>query len=127
MGHGTAVRGLTERTAGADIIAASSCPAMEMNSAINLRTHLADLLRTALVNAMPEAPRVSVVLERPKSAEHGDYACNVAMQLAKPLRRSPREIAQGIVAALPESPLLSKAEIAGAGFINLFLMINMCQ
>jgi len=61
------------------------------------------------------------MLERPKAAGHGDYACNVAMQLAKPLRRNPREIAQSIVSALPESPLLHKAEVAGAGFINLFV------
>jgi len=92
-----------------------------MNSAVDLRTRLAELLRAALENSVPQAPFVEVVLERPKSADHGDYACNVAMQLAKPLRRSPREIAAGIVSALPESPLVHKAEVAGAGFINLYL------
>ena len=92
-----------------------------MNSAGDLRARLADLLRAALENSVPNAPFVEVVLERPKSADHGDYACNVAMQLAKPLRRNPREIAAGIVSALPESDLLYKAEVAGAGFINLHL------
>jgi arginyl-tRNA synthetase len=61
------------------------------------------------------------VLERPKQAEHGDYACNVALQLAKALKRPPREIAAQLVAALPASPHLEKAEAAGAGFINFFL------
>lgn len=92
-----------------------------MNSVVDLRTHLADLLRVALEKSVPQAPFVEVVLERPKSADHGDYACNIAMQLAKPLRRNPREIATGIVSALPESVLVQKAEVAGAGFINLYL------
>ncbi len=92
-----------------------------MNSAVDLRARLADLLRAALENSIPQAPSVDVVLERPKSADHGDYACNVAMRLAKPLKRNPREIATGIVSALPESEIVRKAEVAGAGFINLYL------
>jgi arginyl-tRNA synthetase len=92
-----------------------------MNSAVDLRAHLVNLLRAALDRSVPQAPFVELVLERPKSAQHGDYACNVAMQLAQPLKRSPREIAKGIVDALPGSPLVHKAEVAGAGFINLYL------
>jgi arginyl-tRNA synthetase len=61
------------------------------------------------------------VLERPKLAAHGDYACNVAMQLAKALKRPPREIAARLLAAIADTPELDRAEIAGAGFINLFL------
>jgi arginyl-tRNA synthetase len=61
------------------------------------------------------------VLDKPKQAQHGDYACNVALQLAKPLRQPPREIAARLVAALPPSALIEKAEVAGAGFINFFL------
>ena len=98
-----------------------------MHSAINLRAELLDLLQLALTNSLPEAPQVNLMLERPKATGHGEYACNVAMQLAKPLRRNPREIAQGIVDALPESPLLRKAEVAGAGFINLFLDASVGQ
>ena len=52
---------------------------------------------------------------------HGDYSCNLAMQLAKPLHKSPREIAQLLVNALPPSTYLEKVEVAGSGFINLFL------
>ncbi len=98
-----------------------------MNSAIDLRAQLVELLQVAVTNSVPQATQVNVVLERPKLASHGDYACNVAMQLAKPLRRNPREIAHGIVSALPKSPLLSKAEVAGAGFINLFLDVGVRQ
>lgn len=92
-----------------------------MNLAFDLRAHLSDLLRIALEDVLPDAPRQSIVLERPKSAGHGDYASNVAMQLAKPLKRNPREIAQAIAKALPDSAWLEKAEVAGAGFINLYL------
>ncbi|UCH48321.1 MAG: arginine--tRNA ligase [Betaproteobacteria bacterium] len=98
-----------------------------MTSAADLRAQLVDLLQVAVANGVPQADAVNVVLERPKSVSHGDYACNVAMQLAKPLRRNPREIAQSIVSALPDSPLVRKAEVAGAGFINLFLDVGVRQ
>jgi arginyl-tRNA synthetase len=62
-----------------------------------------------------------LVLERPKQAQHGDYACNAALQLAKTLRRNPRELAKSIAAAIETSPWLERVEVAGAGFINLFL------
>ncbi|HKU70726.1 MAG TPA: arginine--tRNA ligase [Burkholderiales bacterium] len=86
----------------------------------DVRTHLVDLLTQAL-HAVASGQAAAIVLERPKSAEHGDYACNAAMQLARTLKRPPRQIASELVAALPASPILEKAEIAGAGFINLFL------
>ncbi len=70
---------------------------------------------------VPAGTDVAIVLERPKRAGHGDYACSVALQLSKALKRPPREIAAALVAALPASPQLERAEIAGAGFINLFL------
>ena len=85
------------------------------------RAHLASLIAGALRSAAPEKTDAAVVLERPKRAGHGDYACSVALQLGKLLKRPPREIAAQIVAALPPSPQLERAEIAGAGFINLFL------
>jgi arginyl-tRNA synthetase len=85
------------------------------------RAHLAGLLAEALHAVIPGHAGAAIVLERPKRAGHGDYACSVALQLAKELRANPREIAAQLVAALPQSPCLEKAEIAGAGFINLFL------
>ena len=69
------------------------------------------------------APPVPVVLERPKVAEHGDLACNVALQSAKALKKNPREVATAIVDALRVNPaaagLIESAEVAGPGFINL--------
>ncbi|QYD68812.1 arginine--tRNA ligase [Paraburkholderia edwinii] len=65
----------------------------------------------------------AIILERPKVAAHGDIACNVAMQLAKPLRANPRQLAQQIVDAVLAHPrakgLVDAAEVAGPGFINL--------
>jgi len=88
----------------------------------NFKIHLADLFGQALRAVAPElADNLSVVMDRPKQAQHGDYACNLAMQLAKPLRRSPRDIAQALIAALPASAVIDKVEIAGAGFINVFI------
>ncbi|MGU7781288.1 arginine--tRNA ligase [Burkholderia sp. PU8-34] len=67
----------------------------------------------------------AITLERPKVAAHGDVACNVAMQLAKPLGTNPRQLAERIVAALTAQTgaqgLVEAAEIAGPGFINLRL------
>jgi len=60
-------------------------------------------------------------VERTRDPAHGDFACNVAMQLARAARRNPRQLAQAIVAALPASPLVARVEIAGPGFINFFL------
>jgi arginyl-tRNA synthetase len=88
----------------------------------NFKTHLAGLFKQALCKVAPDlADSLPVVLDRPKQALHGDYACNLAMQLAKPLRRSPRDIAQALIAALPVSEVIGKVEIAGAGFINVFI------
>src|SRR5258708_34462353 len=87
----------------------------------DLRSDLIDLLHAALQVVAPDAGSVPVVLERPKSLQHGDYASSLAMQLAKPMKRNPRELAQALVAALPVSPFLDRAEVAGAGFVNLHL------
>jgi arginyl-tRNA synthetase len=87
----------------------------------DLKHHLAELFSQALAAVAPDSSGISIEFERPKQSQHGDYACNLALQLAKPLRRNPRELAAALLAALPASPYIDKAEIAGAGFINLFL------
>ena len=61
------------------------------------------------------------MFERTRQKEHGDFATNVAMTLAKPAKRNPRELAQLIVDALPTDSLITQVDIAGPGFINLFL------
>ena len=86
-----------------------------------LKSHLTDLLAQSLARVAPQSPASLIALERPKQAAHGDWACNVAMQLAKQLQRNPRELAQALIAGLPASPWLDSAEIAGPGFINLRL------
>lgn len=90
-------------------------------TAPDLRSHFAELFAAALRKVAPEFSEANVVLEKPRQARHGDYACSIALQIAKLLRQKPRDIAASLVAALPESPYLEKAEVAGAGFINLFL------
>lgn len=91
-----------------------------------MKQQLEQLVLAALSNLpaalLPEAPAPgAVVVERTKDAQHGDFTTNVAMRLAKAAKRSPRELAQAIVAALPANPLIAKTEVAGAGFINFFL------
>lgn len=78
------------------------------------------ILKALTALGQPNAP---VVLERPKSPEHGDIACTSAMQLARAMKKAPRLIAEEIVAELdrnPETPkLIASIEIAGPGFINM--------
>ncbi len=86
-----------------------------------MKAHISDLLTRAAASIGADAGQLNIVLERPKSAEHGDFATNLAMMLAKPLRQNPREIATNLIKALPQSEYIAKVEIAGAGFINFFL------
>ncbi|PLZ02238.1 arginine--tRNA ligase [Burkholderia sp. WAC0059] len=96
---------------------------------LTLETLLADAVKQVAkaTGGADEAAFVApaIALERPKVAAHGDLACNVAMQLAKPLRANPRQLAQQIVDAALAHPsaagLVESAEVAGPGFINLRL------
>jgi len=87
---------------------------------------VANLLNDALAT-LPELAAaaadlsVETTVERTRDASHGDFASNVAMRLAKPLKKSPREIAASIVAALGDNQQITKVEIAGPGFINFHL------
>lgn len=97
-----------------------------MSVVLNFKSHLAELFAQALREVAPgyennSSAQTEIVIERPKLATHGDYACNLAMQLAKPMRKSPRDIALALIAAFPESDVIRKMEIAGAGFINVFI------
>ncbi|MBA4381224.1 MAG: arginine--tRNA ligase [Sideroxydans sp.] len=92
-----------------------------MSAVLNFKSHLAESFAHALREVAPDFVGATILIERPKQASHGDYACNLAMQLAKPLRKSPRDIANALIAALPKSDVVEKVEIAGAGFINVFI------
>ena len=86
-----------------------------------MKAHITQILTQAAASLSADATQINIVLERPKSAEHGDFSSNLAMLLAKPLRQNPRAIATSLIAALPKSEYIAKVEIAGAGFINFFL------
>ena len=68
-----------------------------------------------------DAATPDFVIERPKTREHGDFASNAAMLLAKAARSNPRALAQALVAAMPASADVARVEIAGPGFINFHL------
>jgi arginyl-tRNA synthetase len=87
----------------------------------DVKSQLTSLLQQALDSVAPGAAETPIHLERPRDPTHGDFATNLAMQLAKALKKNPREIAQQLLNELPVSVLVQKAEIAGAGFINFTL------
>ena len=64
-----------------------------MSAVLNFKSHLSELFAQALREVAPGAAQTEILIERPKQSSHGDYACSVAMQLAKPLHKSPRDIA----------------------------------
>ena len=91
-----------------------------------MKPQIAELLSTVVATLKSQdvipaelEPRINVENTRDKA--HGDLATNLAMMLAKPAKKNPRELAQLIVDALPESELVEKVEIAGPGFINFYL------
>ena len=78
-------------------------------------------LRAALGQVAPGHAGAPLVLERPKQAGHGDLSSNVAMQLARVLKRNPRELAAEISSKIREDDVIASAEVAGPGFINFRL------
>ncbi|HUQ28839.1 MAG TPA: arginine--tRNA ligase [Usitatibacter sp.] len=79
------------------------------------------MVQEAVRHVFPEAGDVAVELDRPKNAAHGDFATNVALQLAKRVGRKPREAAEAILEAMPRNDEIERADIAGPGFINFTL------
>ena len=84
-----------------------------------LTTAIENLRATGKLAADLAMPAIGV--DRTKTREHGDFATNIAMALAKPAKSNPRALAQLIVDALPANADVAKVEIAGPGFINIFL------
>ncbi|RAW08328.1 arginine--tRNA ligase [Halomonas elongata] len=82
-----------------------------------LERALEDLQRQAI---LPSELAPTIKVDPAKDKTHGDYATNLALMLAKPAGLKPRELAEKLVAALPDSEAVSKVEIAGPGFINFF-------
>lgn len=99
---------------------------------MTIRESLEAVLYQALSSAvqagalpLEEVPQPT--LERPREEGHGDWACTIAMRLAKAARMNPRQIAQILVDNLPENELIETVEIAGPGFINLTLANSVFQ
>ena len=93
---------------------------------MDAKAHVAALLRDALAKVAPDAADAEIVLERPREAAHGDFACSVALQLAKRLKRNPRQLAEALAAAMRALPAfadgtVASVDVAGAGFINVRL------
>jgi arginyl-tRNA synthetase len=87
---------------------------------------LGDLVRTAVAavvdrGELPVDVPAGVVVERPKNPEHGDYATNVALRLAKPAGRPPREVAELVAAELRAQTGIERVDVAGPGFLNITL------
>jgi arginyl-tRNA synthetase len=91
-----------------------------------MKSIIADILENALAE-LPELAGLTAdlpviaTIERTRDANHGDFASNVAMRLAKPAQMSPRDIAAQIVDKVAANAQLEKVEIAGPGFINFHL------
>src|SRR5258708_8093091 len=83
-----------------------------------VKSHLTELLTHALAKVAPQQPGSLISLERPKQAQHGDFSCPAAMQLARALKRNPRELALELVAALPPSEWLGRAGAPGGGVLK---------
>ncbi|MDD2850510.1 MAG: arginine--tRNA ligase [Desulfuromonadaceae bacterium] len=92
-----------------------------------MRNRIAPLLESALIKAhaaheLTTSPLPPITLGHPANPEHGDFSCNVAMQMAKAERKAPRQVAEIIIKHLGDgNGLLTKCDIAGPGFINLFV------
>jgi arginyl-tRNA synthetase len=91
---------------------------------IQAKQELTAALAAAISEVSPQAG-AAAAFESPKQAAHGDLACTLAMQLARPLKKNPREVATELIAALQRQPAVQRwvesLEIAGPGFINLRL------
>ena len=93
--------------------------------ALNVTDHLSDALSTALAGAGLEAPQ-DPLWEVPREETHGDYATNVALILAKSVQKQPREVAERIREHFPPIPEVQRVEVAGPGFLNVFLSPAWC-
>ncbi|WP_068673853.1 arginine--tRNA ligase [Oceanobacillus sp. Castelsardo] len=95
---------------------------------MNVLEQTEDTLRQEIANAVINADLATkeelpdIVLEKPKDKAHGDFAANIAMQLARIAKKAPRQIADDIIQHLDQSKAsIEKVEVAGPGFINFFM------
>ncbi|MBT8048434.1 MAG: arginine--tRNA ligase [Xanthomonadales bacterium] len=91
-----------------------------------MKEHLEELLAQSLLHlqrdgVLPAESEIAIQLERTRSPEHGEFASNLAMVLAKPAGMAPKDLAQLIIDRIPKSRQVERMEIAGPGFINFYL------
>lgn len=118
-----------KKAAGISSEVKSYSPPLEMmEEMISITDHLVGLFTKALVEVFPQLAGTMAIISPvgANAAKFGDYQCNSAMSISKTLKasgvnKSPRDIANEIVAHVQPSPLVAKMEVAGAGFINVFL------
>ncbi|MCW8987043.1 MAG: arginine--tRNA ligase [Gammaproteobacteria bacterium] len=94
-----------------------------------MKAALTALLEQVVINlkkdgVLADDVNPKIVIEHTRDPSHGDFASNLAMMLAKPAGQKPRDLAEKIVAALPENNDIDKVDIAGPGFINFFMNAN---
>ncbi|XP_077984935.1 arginine--tRNA ligase, cytoplasmic-like isoform X2 [Glandiceps talaboti] len=87
---------------------------------------LNEIFETAIKKAVPEMENPPITITQSTGERFGDYQCNSAMNISqflksKDIKKNPREVADAIVKSLPESAVIEKTEIAGPGFINIYL------
>ncbi|MFB1010258.1 MAG: arginine--tRNA ligase, partial [Thiopseudomonas sp.] len=90
-----------------------------------MKDHIRQLVQSALAQLVTEGTlpadlQPNIQVENARDKAHGDFASNIAMMLAKSAGMKPRDLAEKILAALPQDAQISKAEIAGPGFINFY-------
>ena len=95
-----------------------------------MQTKIAKLISTAIdsltsTGSIAADLNANVQVTRTKDKTHGDFACNVALQLAKQAHKPPRELAEMLLANLPDDPIVAKVEIAGPGFLNFYIQENL--
>jgi arginyl-tRNA synthetase len=90
---------------------------------VDLLLEAVEAAATAAAGSDAPAPKSRPTLERPRQADHGDYATNAAMLLAPVMKAKPRDVAEQLVTSLTDrlGPSLDRVEVAGPGFLNLFL------
>ncbi|MGB5444882.1 MAG: arginine--tRNA ligase [Psychromonas sp.] len=97
-----------------------------------MKAHIQQLLEQAVAclktqQIIPADIQPRINIDRTKDKSHGDFANNLALMLAKPAKQNPRQLAELIMANIPDSALIIKMEIAGPGFINFFINPNFLE
>lgn len=93
-----------------------------------MKQQLQQVIETALQTLQKQnilsEQNYNIVIEKPRDKQYGDFACNIALALAKEAKVNPRQLAEQIIAAIPATDFIEKISLAGPGFINFHLKIN---